>query len=192
MKKIGLSLFTSLFTSLLLFNAAQAADYQLDPAHTKAVFYIDHFNTSTNSGGFYEITGDMSYSPEKQRGSIDVSIPVSALNTGLTAFDNHIQSADILDAKKYPDITFKSTKWNFKDNKVVSVDGELTMKGKTHPVTLQTTKFGCYFSPVLKADVCGGDFETTIDRTQWDVNYLVKEGMSASVKLNIQAEAVKK
>lgn len=187
MKKMGLTLFASLF----LWNTAQAADYKLDPAHTKAMFYIDHFNTSTNSGGFYEINGDMSYSPEKETGSIRVSIPVSALNTGLTAFNHHILSADILDAKKYPEITFTSTEWHFKDNKVISVDGELTMKGKTRPVTLQTTKFGCYFSPVLQADVCGGDFETTIDRTQWGVDYLVKEGMSATMKLKIQAEAVK-
>lgn len=63
MKKIVLPL----LASLLVAGTAQAANYQLDPTHTKAVFYIDHFNTSTNSGGFYNIRGDMSYSPEKNK-----------------------------------------------------------------------------------------------------------------------------
>ncbi|MCG9942110.1 hypothetical protein MIB42_009830 [Providencia rettgeri] len=61
MKKLALPLLVSLFA----FGTAQAADYKLDSTHTKAVFYIDHFNTSTNSGGFHNITGNMSYSPEK-------------------------------------------------------------------------------------------------------------------------------
>ncbi|HEM8212107.1 TPA: polyisoprenoid-binding protein [Providencia rettgeri] len=187
MKKLALPLLISLFA----FGTAQAADYKLDSTHTKAVFYIDHFNTSTNSGGFHNITGNMSYSPEKQTGSVSVKIPVETLNTGLSAFDNHIKSADMLDVAKYPTIEFKSTKWNFADNKPVSIDGVLTMKGQSHPVQLKATKFSCYFSPIFKADVCGGDFETTIDRTQWGVDYLVKEGMTKDVTIKIQAEAIK-
>ncbi|MBP6083612.1 MAG: polyisoprenoid-binding protein [Providencia sp.] len=187
MKKLALPLLASLF----LVGTVQAAEYKLDPTHTKAVFYIDHFNTSTNSGGFHNISGDMTYSPEKEKGSINVKIPAETLNTGLTAFDNHIKSADMLDVAKYPAIEFKSTKWNFVDNKPVSIDGVLTMKGQSHPVQLKTTKFGCYFSPIFKADVCGGDFETTIDRAQWGVDFLVKDGMTKNVTIKIQAEAIK-
>ncbi|MEQ5127705.1 YceI family protein [Providencia alcalifaciens] len=187
MKKLVLPL----LASLVLVGTAQAAEYKLDATHTKAMFYIDHFGTSTNSGGFHNINGDMTYSPEKKMGSISVKIPVNTLNTGLAQFDNHIKSADMLDESKYPMIEFKSTKWNFADNKPTSIDGLLTMKGQTHPVQLKTTKFGCYFSPIFKADVCGGDFETTIDRSQWGVDYLVKEGMAKTVTLKIQAEAIK-
>ncbi|EBC6087838.1 polyisoprenoid-binding protein, partial [Salmonella enterica] len=104
---------------------------------------------------------------------------------------NHIRSSDILDAEKYPEIVFKSTKWHFEDNKPVSIDGLLTMKGVTKPVTLTTTKFGCYMSPIFKAQVCGGDFVTQIDRTQWGVDYLVDMGMTKVVDIKIQAEAVK-
>ncbi|AXH63356.1 YceI family protein [Providencia huaxiensis] len=187
MKKLALPLLASLF----VFGTAQAADYKLDPTHTKAVFYIDHFNTSTNSGGFHNITGDMTYSLEKQTGSVNVIIPAETLNTGLPAFDNHIKSADMLDVAKYPTIEFKSSKWNFVDNKPVSIDGVLTMKGESHPIQLKTTKFGCYFSPIFKADVCGGDFEATIDRTQWGIDFLVKDGMTQNVTIKIQAEAIK-
>lgn len=187
MRKIVLS-FSCLLMSVV---AAQSAAYKIDPAHTNARFYIDHFNTSTNSGGFYGITGDVAFSSENMTGSLSVSIPVSTLNTGLEGFDAHMKSADILDAENHPTIEFKSTVWNFDGNKLISVDGNLTMKGQTHPVQLKATKFGCYDSPIFNAEVCGGDFEATIDRTQWGVDYLVKEGMEKKITLKIQAEAIK-
>ncbi len=180
-----------ILASLLSVSAAQAADYKLDPLHTKAIFYMDHFNTSTNSGGFYEIGGNISFDAKTMDGKIDISIPVKTLNTGIAGFDKHVKSADILDAEKFPTIEFKSTKWNFAGDKLASVDGDLTIKGKTLPIQLTATKFGCYQNPMFKAEVCGGDFETTIDRTQWGVDFLVKEGMTKMVKLEIQAEAIK-
>ena len=75
--------------------------------------------------------------------------------------------------------------------KVTKVDGNLTLLGKTNPVSLKATKFNCYNSPMLKnAQVCGGDFETTIDRTKWGMDTYVKMGFAKDVKLNIQVEAV--
>ena len=65
------------------------------------------------------------------------------------------------------------------------------MKGVTKPVTLTTTKFGCYMSPVFNVQVCGGDFSAKIDRTQWGVDYLVNIGMSKTVDISIQAEAIR-
>ena len=47
--------------------------------------------------------------------------------------------------------------------------GKLTLKGKTHPVVLKATKFNCYVNPMFKREVCGGDFETTIQRSQWGI-----------------------
>lgn len=182
---------STILSSLLLVPAVQANEYKLEPTHTKAMFYIDHFGTSTNSGGFYEIEGDLTYSPEKNIGKINVTIPVKTLNTGLTAFDNHIKSADILDADKYPTIQFSSTQWHFSNNKPTSIEGLLTMKGKTLPIKLTATKFNCYESPVFNAPVCGGDFETTIKRSDWGMGFLVKEGMTDNMTLKIQVEAIK-
>ena len=87
---------------------------------------------------------------------------------------------------------FVSTKFNFNGKKLVSVDGKLTLLGKTQPVKLTASKFNCYPNPMLKTEVCGGDFSTTIDRTKWGMNYLVKEGMAKNVRIDIQIEAAKK
>ena len=63
--------------------------------------------------------------------------------------------------------------------------------GKTHPVTLKATKFNCYQNPMLKREVCGGDFETTIDRTLFGADYGVQYGFPKNVRIVAQIEAVK-
>ena len=62
-----------------------------------------------------------------------------------------------------------SDKFVFNGDKVSEVQGQLTLKGKTHPVVLKALKFNCYINPLIKREVCGGDFETTIMRSQWDI-----------------------
>ncbi|MGL4187857.1 MAG: YceI family protein, partial [Sphaerotilus sulfidivorans] len=61
----------------------------------------------------------------------------------------------------------------------------------THPVTLKATKFNCYQNPMLKREVCGGDFETMIKRSQWGASYGLNYGFADDMRLVIQVEAVK-
>ena len=182
-------------------DMSKVSTYKIDPAHANVRFAIDHFNTSTNTGGFYNLTGEVQFDPKQQFGKVAITIPMSDLNTGNAEFDEHLKSEDFFAVEKYPTARFESTQWHFAkgddDNssdgqaKVTQVDGNLTMHGKTHPVTLQATKFNCYFSPVYKKSVCGGDFTTTIDRTNWGISKYVAMGMSKQVRLTIQIEAVK-
>jgi len=71
------------------------------------------------------------------------------------------------------------------------VEGQLTLLDKTQPVTLKANQFNCFQSPMLKREVCGGDFEATIDRTAFGVNYGVDWGFPKNVRLVLQVEAVK-
>lgn len=168
---------------------SNSTQYKIDPYHANVRFAIDHFGTTTNQGGFYGLTGEMTFDPAKKLGNIDIDIPVSTLQTGNDHFTNHLKSDEFFNAEKYPTANFKSTKFHFKNGKVTKVDGNLTLLGKTNPVSLKATKFNCYDSPMLNANVCGGDFETTIDRTKWGMDTYVKMGMSKNVKLNVQIEA---
>jgi polyisoprenoid-binding protein YceI len=86
---------------------------------------------------------------------------------------------------------FVSDKFVFDGDKLKEVTGQLTLNGKTHPITIKANKFTCYESPMLKREVCGGDFEATIDRTQWGVNYGMDWGFAKNVRLVLQIEAVK-
>ena len=178
--------------ALLAAGAANAANYEVDTFHTNARFTIDHFGTSSNVGGIYGLKGNMQFDLAKRTGSIDIALPLANLQTGSQDFTHHLQSADLFNAEKFPEMRFVSTKFNFNGKKLVSVDGKSTLLGKTQPVKLTASKFNCYPNPMLKTEVCGGDFSTTIDRTKWGMNYLVKEGMAKNVRIDIQIEAAKK
>jgi polyisoprenoid-binding protein YceI len=58
-------------------------------------------------------------------------------------------------------------------------------------VTLKANPFNCYQNPMLKREVCGGDFETTIDRTQFGMVYGIDWGFPKDVRLVVRVEAVK-
>ncbi|WP_243456370.1 MULTISPECIES: YceI family protein [Psychrobacter] len=176
----------------MMSTVGQAATYELDPKHTAVRFFVDHFGTSTNAGGFYNLSGILEYAPKEQKGFIGITIPMGSLSTGLKEFDGHLKSADFFNIKEHPTAYFKSTNWQFDGNKVKSVTGDLTLLGQTHPVTLTATKFNCYDSPLLNAEACGGDFETTIDRTKWGLNTYTDGGMMKNIKLVVQVEGSKK
>ena len=171
--------------------SAQAATYAIDPAHTYVTFEIGHFGTSTNRGRFDRKEGTIRFDRAGKTGKVDVTIDVTSINTGFEAFNKHLQSADLFDAAKYPTAKFSSDKFSFNGDKVSVITGTLTLLGKTLPVTLKATEFNCYQNPMNKKEVCGGDFETTIDRTQWGMNYGIDWGFPKDVRLIVQVEATK-
>lgn len=170
---------------------AQAAEYAIDPTHTFATFEIGHFGTTTNTVRFDKKEGTVSFDRAAKSGKVDVSIDMTSVNSGTAMFDKHLQSPEIFDAAKYPKSRFVSTQFVFNGDKVSAVEGQLTMLGKTQPVTLKANQFNCYDSPMLKREVCGGDFDATIDRTAFGVNYGVDWGFPKSVRLVVRIEAVK-
>ncbi|WP_227674595.1 YceI family protein [Psychrobacter jeotgali] len=191
-KQVNRTIAIAAISSLgMLSTLGHAATYELDPHHTAVRFSVDHFGTTTNAGGFYNLSGNLEYAPEEQKGFIGLTIPMGSLSTGIKAFDGHLRSADFFNVKEYPTAYFKSTDWVFDGNKVKAVKGNLTLLNETHPVTLTATKFGCYDSPVLGTEACGGDFETTIDRTKWGIDTFTDGGIMKNVKLVIQVEGSK-
>ncbi|MFZ3221051.1 MAG: YceI family protein [Rhodoferax sp.] len=170
---------------------AQTATYNLDPTHTFVTFEIGHFGTTTNRGRFDKKEGSVQLDRAGKTGKVDVTIDTTSINTGTPGFDKHLQSAELFDAAKYPTIKFVGDKFVFNGDKVAEIAGTLTLLGKTQPVTLKANQFNCYMSPMVKREVCGGDFETTIDRTAFGMNYGIDWGFPKNVRLVIQAEAVK-
>ena len=177
--------------ALLTAGAASAADYSVDPTHTFATFEIDHFGASVNRARFDKKEGSVQFDRAAKTGKVDISLDIASVNSGTAAFDKHLQSADIFNAAQVPKARFVSDRFVFDGDKVTEVQGQLTLVGKTQPVTLKARQFNCFQSPVLKREVCGGDFEATIDRTAFGVNYGVDWGFAKNVRLVIQVEAVK-
>jgi len=191
MRKSLFSLLAVAAATAMTAGAAQAANYAIDPTHTFVTFEISHFGATTNRARFDKKQGTVEFDRTAKTGKVDISIDTTSVNSGTPPFDKHLQSADLFDAAKHPTIKFVSDKFSFNGDKVSEVTGQLTLLGKTAPVTLKATQFNCYDSPMLKREVCGGDFETTIDRTQWGMNYGVEWGFPKNVRLVVQIEAVK-
>ncbi len=169
---------------------AQSAVYAIDPTHTFVTFESPHFNTSTNRGRFDKKSGTVELDKAGKTGKVELTIDMSSINTGVEPFNKHLRSADFFDVEKHPTATFVGDKFTFVGDKVSEVSGQLTMKGKTNPVTLKALRFNCYTNPMLKREACGGDFETTIQRSQWGVDYGLKFGFLDDTKLVIQVEAI--
>ena len=184
----------ALAAASLFATAVQAAPatYAIDPTHTFATFEIDHFGASTNRARFDKKSGNVQFDKAAKTGKVEVTLDMTSVNSGTPSFNKHLQSADIFDVEKFPSAKFVSDKFVFDGDKLKEVSGHLTLKGKTAPVTLKANKFTCYESPMLqKREVCGGDFEASIDRTQWGVDYGIPYGFSKQVRLVMQIEAVK-
>lgn len=190
MKKtlLALALVPVLFASAA---QAQSAAYAIDPTHTFVTFEIDHFGTSTNRGRFDKKEGTVQFDRAGKSGKVDITIDTTSINTGTAPFDGHLKSAEILNVAAHPTARFVSDKFVFEGDKVKEVTGQFTLMGKTNPVTLKATKFNCYMSPIIKREVCGGDFEATIKRSQWGASYGINYGFSDDMRLVVQVEAVK-
>lgn len=170
---------------------AEPATYMLEPTHTFVTFEIGHFGTSTNRGRFDKKEGTVTIDRAAKIGKLQLTIDATSVNTGTAAFDKHLQSPDLFNAAQFPTLTFAADKFSFNGDKVSEVTGNLTLLGKTNPVTLKASQFNCYQHPMLKREVCGGDFEATIDRTQWGMNYGIDWGFPKNVRLVVQVEAIK-
>ncbi len=116
---------------------AEAQAYKFDPTHTELLFSYRHLGMSRAYAQFKKIDGVVNMdksAPEKS--SVDVTIDVNSIDTGVTVFDEHLRSKDFFNAAKFPKATFKSTKVTKTGAKTYKVAGNLTIKGKTKPVTL--------------------------------------------------------
>ncbi|WP_326534648.1 YceI family protein [Pseudorhodoferax sp.] len=170
---------------------AQATHYQFDPTHTFANFEIGHMGTSTIRGRFDRKQGSAQIDRAAKAGRIDVTLEAGSISTGVAPFDKHLQSADFFNVAQFPNITFTSDKLVFAGDKLSEVTGTLVLLGKALPVTLKATRFNCYESPMIKREVCGGDFETTIKRSQWGMNWGLNFGAPDDVRLLVQVEGIK-
>ena len=170
---------------------AESAAYAIDPSHTFVTFEIGHMGTTTNRGRFDKKEGAVQLDRAGKSGKVDMTIDASSLSTGTAAFDKHLQSPDFFNVAQFPTIKFSADKFVFNGDKVSDVTGTLTLLGKTNPVTLKSNQFNCYQSPMLKREVCGGDFETTIQRSQWGMTWGANYGFPDAVRLVVQVEAVK-
>ncbi len=168
----------------------KGARYVIDPTHTFVNYEMGHYGTTTNRGRFSTKDGLVQIDAAGKGGKVDITMDMSSINTGVDLLNRHVQSKDFLNIADFPTGRFLADKIDFDDAKVREVDGTLTLLGQTRPVKLKASRFNCYMSPLLNRQVCGGDFETTIERSQWGITWGINFGFEDKVRLLVQVEAI--
>lgn len=181
----------------LVLSAAAAAPalaapetYTLDGAHSFPRFSYNHFGYSQQLSRFDKTTGTVVLDKAARTGSVDVVIDTQSVNTGFPLFNEHIQGEDFLDTARYPTATFKSTKVVFEGDKPVSVDGNLTIKGVTKPVTLTVTSFQAMPHPMFKKDAIGANAFTVVKRSEFNAGKYAPY-VGDEVRIDLAVEAIK-
>jgi polyisoprenoid-binding protein YceI len=187
MKKLAL---IAVLSALSVPAFAAPKTYVIDNNHTFPRFSYSHFGFSTQESRFDHTTGKVVYDPEAKTGSVDVVIDMKSVDTGSTVFNEHIQGEGLLETSKYPTATFHSTRVNFDGDKPASIDGDLTIKDVTRPVTLKVLSFQAMPHPMQKKDAIGADAVTTIKRTEFNAGkFTPYVGDDVTIRIAIEAIA---
>jgi polyisoprenoid-binding protein YceI len=172
--------------------AAAPETYSIDPTHTAARFGYDMFNGWTHQQHrFDQVAGKIEFDREAKTGSVDVTIDAKSVNTGYPLFNGHLQGENFFDVAKYPTITFKSTNVKFDGDKPVAVDGNLTIKGVTKPVTLTIMSFMAGQHPAQKArQAIGANATAKVKRSDFNLTYNLP-AVADEVALSFTVQAFK-
>lgn len=166
-----------------------AGTYKLDPSHTDVLVQWNHMGFSNPSAHFGNVDGTLVYdAADVSKSTVEVTLPLSGLNSFTAKFDEHLRGADFFDAAKFPSATFKSTKVEAAGTNKLTVTGDLTVKGITKPVVLDVTVNGAGEHPMAKVPSVGFDATTTIKRSDFGVGAYAP-AVSDDVKIRITTEA---
>lgn len=169
--------------------------WQIDPAHTNVTVAVKHMAISTVRGRFTSgAEGTIEYDPQApDRTHVELRIKAASIDTGDAKRDGHLRSPDFLDAQKYPEITFKSTKIERKGNNDWLARGDLTIRDVTKPVDVKVETLGVVEDPYVKQRV-GFDATARFDRREWGLvwNMPVPSGLlvGEQVKVEFSVEAI--
>jgi polyisoprenoid-binding protein YceI len=164
--------------------------YVVDPTHTYPRFSYSHFGYSTQLSRFNKTSGSVVLDAAAKTGAVDITIDTKSVDTGYATFDEHIQGADFLDTAQYPTATFKSTRVVFEGDKPVAVEGQLTLKGITRPVTLTVSSFQALPHPMLKKPAIGANASTTVKRSDFAMGKYAPN-VGDEVRIDIAIEAIR-
>lgn len=171
-------------------GAAPAApvDYRFDPVHSHLQFAADHMGFSTSIGRFTRWQGEFSYDPDDASANrVDVSIDIGSLDLGDGNWNQTMLGRKWFDAEHYPQARFVGNRFELVDATHARLHGDLTLKGRTQPVTLEVriNRFGTH--PYTLKATAGFSATTTLSRAAFGLDAL--DGTLAdAVEIRIEVE----
>ena len=181
-----------IFSVLMLMMAGASAQvYHIDSSHTYPSFEADHMGLSIWRGKFTKTTGKIVLDRQSTTGgNVEIVIDASTVDFGHAKMNEKARGDEMFNVAKFPHVLFKSTALKYEGERLVMVDGEMTMLGITKPLSLRITHFKCVLHPLHKREVCGADAHGRFDRSDFGMNIGLPR-FSPEIKLAIQVEGVK-
>ncbi len=189
MKKIAqLSAALAIFAAAATSAVAAPETYNVEGTHTFPAFSYNHLGLSTQISKFTKTTGTVVYDAVAKTGSVDITIDMTSIETGVPVFNKHIQAEGFLDTAKFPTATFKSTKVVFEGDKPSAIEGNLTINGVTKAVTLKVSNFVAKDHPMNKKAALGADASVVIKRTDFNAGkYAPAVGDEVTISIGLEA-----
>lgn len=177
---------------------APSGEYALDPHHSTVTIRAQHFGLAHYTLRFNNVSGTLNFNAENPaQSTIQATVDVTSLDTpysGARDFDAELQNSSWLDSASFATATFASTGVEQTGPNTARVTGDLTLKGQTHPLTLDVTYAGSH-SPHpmgMQTSSIGFSARGTIQRSQFGINELIpragNDGVSDAVEIIIEAE----
>ena len=181
---------TVALASIAAVAVAAPVTYKMDPNHTNVTASWSHFGFSNPVAHFGQVDGAIVYDADNVgQSTVNVTIPLAGLNAYVEKFNQHLRSADFFDAEQFPTITFKSTRVEAAGGNKLRVFGDLTVRGVTKPVVLDTTLNKIGEQPMEKRAAAGFDATTTIKRSDFGMG-MYAPNVSDEVIIRITTEAL--
>jgi polyisoprenoid-binding protein YceI len=167
-----------------------AGTYVIDPSHASVEFVARHLMVSKVRGRLSPPSGTFTIADDPTASSVEVALDAASVSTGDENRDGHLRSPDFLDVEHFPTILFVSTGVHHVKSQQWAIDGDLTIKGVTRPVTLALEVGGTLRDPWGNVRVAFSA-STEIDRDEWGVNFnqvLDGGGLLVGKKVRIELE----
>jgi polyisoprenoid-binding protein YceI len=172
-----------------------AGTYVFDQAHTTIGFVARHM-LSRVRGRFTDYDGEIVIGETPEDSSAKVTIQAASVATDTQQRDEHLRSGDFFEVETYPTLSFESTAVRPTGGNTFELDGNLTIKGITKPVTLQA-EFSGWGPGMQGTPMAVFSAKTTVERTDWGLtwNMAVETGgllVGKKVDLEIETELLLK
>lgn len=191
LRRTFLPLAIALFAIVPLASAEVEA-WRLDPVHSNVGFKVRHFMVSWVRGQFMEPQATIWVDREDLSTlRMEVNIKTASVNTGVQRRDDHLRNSDFFDSENYPEMKFVSKRSMKQPDGSVKVVGDLTMRGKTHEVTMDVTGLDKVVDPGSGPRM-GASARTVIQRSKWGVSFteqIASGGMTIGDDVHIEIEA---
>jgi polyisoprenoid-binding protein YceI len=170
---------------------AEMVVYRFDPLHSRVWWEVRHFGTSTHRGRFDAAPqGSIGIDREARRGEVSLTLDTASVSSGMPALDTMIRGQGFLASAANPSAWFVATRFTFAGEAVAEVRGEFTLRGISQPLSLHAKRFACRTDAQLQREVCGGDFEAELLRSDYGSTFGIPF-VGDRVRLLISVEGIR-